>query len=638
MGEVLVMSVILICNIVWWVLPVYNRISNRPTNSVPHLESHALTKDRWVWDKIFGWAGWVGMWDAALAIVFVVRENFITKAMLGNEGGQYHIGLKFHIYCGFLCLFFETLHALYYLFAHVADNSIYGKDGVLMPYGYNGTWGITSYVALVIVSGFALYPIRRKNFRLFMYVHYIYVIFLMAAFFHFYMAWYPIVGAMLYLIFDRLSANLSIQRWGYIRLRQVSDVVTRVDIPRTGSTQPYAPGDWVKVQLPKVDPTQWHPFSIASSYETSPDAITLYIKKSGGWTCKLHDLAGTNKDGIRIGGRVTGIYGSKCTAYLTSPAIVFIGGGTGMAAIIPFLREYCAQNDPRKHPVYLIWVAQKRADILAFRDLLVDLCSPTSRLSSVRTRLHLTRETVVHEIIDVDVTNDPKLKYEPQHKVTIPNSAYLTNKISVRSTDSLNTFSRPLNKNITLSRTPTSRSKSSGRPSKHYPELPLKTRLLRILLCLLVFGGGLACYVLARNMLFDYDFKDCLVVSPIKLSPARHFLCFYWFPWGPITLSCAGALILGSSLTFLATAFNKQIIVSEVIEDEIVTQVPEIEALNFKNNRPDWNQLFDDLEQRMDRFGVVSVVTAGPEEMVQRVEERALKNGKFNFVRESWQT
>ncbi|KAJ1556275.1 hypothetical protein HK096_000886, partial [Nowakowskiella sp. JEL0078] len=56
-GEVFVMFVLLICNLIWWIVPVYNRISFRPSNIGDHLENHALTQEGWIWDKIFGWAG-----------------------------------------------------------------------------------------------------------------------------------------------------------------------------------------------------------------------------------------------------------------------------------------------------------------------------------------------------------------------------------------------------------------------------------------------------------------------------------------------------------------------------------------------------------------------------------------------------
>ncbi|KAJ1544661.1 hypothetical protein HK096_007288, partial [Nowakowskiella sp. JEL0078] len=539
--------------------------------------------------------------------------------MLGNEGGQYHTGIKFHIFLGYLCLFFESIHALYYLFAHVYDGDIYVQNNVLMPYGYNGTWGIISYGCLCIMCVFAVYGSRRKNFRLFMYTHYLYVVFLLAALFHFYWSWYPIVGAMLYILYDRLSTSLNMQRWNGIRIRQVSEGVTRVDIPRIGSKIPYQPGDWVKIQISKIDPTQWHPFSISSVYESSPRVLTLYVKNSGQWTKKLHALAG-DFQGIKVPGRVTGVFGSRCSAYLSSPAIVFIGGGTGMAAILPFLRKYVELNDPRKFIVYLVWVAQKKTDILAFREFIVDLCDSKTNIYHLQLKLYLTKENPNsnQNIIEVDLTtdNDKKIK-----KANEPLD------MNLKKTNDLDKqIFPPRNHSLPRFETPIKIASSSMTSLQHAPGTPIPIpevdysihdRFLRVTLAIIVYGGGIAGYCLSRLFMFDYTLVECHSTSAVGMTSIQHFVCFYWMPWGPALSAATVALLFGSLFTFLSSGFNRQIKVEHEVVDDPYAYLPELDLLAYQSKRPDWDSIFDEIDQKTSEMKGVSVVAAGPEKMMQ---------------------
>jgi hypothetical protein len=200
-GEVVVIAAITLANLIWWFVPVI--ISLNVSRYLYAAEASLDGKPdeltvREALNRIFGWAGgyqelsfafffffesytfvlllagWAGTWDACLALFFVIRENVITKAVFGRSGGQYHTGVRFHIFCGyagkvtfqrctwsfllinsdpfpfasdllflisssyFIALVLITLHSVFFIAAYVID----GYDQTMwVPIVYNQTVG-----------------------------------------------------------------------------------------------------------------------------------------------------------------------------------------------------------------------------------------------------------------------------------------------------------------------------------------------------------------------------------------------------------------------------------------------------------------------------------------------------------------
>ncbi|KAI8925960.1 hypothetical protein BC831DRAFT_251237, partial [Entophlyctis helioformis] len=79
-GDVVLVAVLTVFTLVWWFAPVIAR----STVDIGGHHEHSKTMLRLVFDHIAGWAGMAGMWDAGMAIVFVIRENHLMKSALAT--------------------------------------------------------------------------------------------------------------------------------------------------------------------------------------------------------------------------------------------------------------------------------------------------------------------------------------------------------------------------------------------------------------------------------------------------------------------------------------------------------------------------------------------------------------------------
>ncbi|KAI8905204.1 hypothetical protein EDD86DRAFT_212448 [Gorgonomyces haynaldii] len=378
-GDIFGMAAVVLANLIWWFVPAISRIVAPPAHGMGGEAPHEMTV-RLVFDKIFGWAGMAGVWDAGYCILFAVRENAFAKTVLGKDGGQYHRGLKYHIVFGYWSFGLITLHSLYYILAYLADNTLAEK---ILPwvnaYGFYNFYGLIAWICMILMIATSVFKVRRLNYRIFYWTHQLYVPFLLFSALHYYVIWYAVVGPLIYLIFDRLAPRLRFKRQTLASIKRVSHDTVRMDISNP-SGYAYGPGDWVNVLVPQISSLNWHPFSIASSYTVSSN-LTLFCKANGPWTSALLDLG---QKEIEIPVKVDGPFGSNHRMHHKYQSLVVVAGGAGVAALCPYIVEWAKTGKP----LTIYWSCKRYEDFLPYQELL----NTVHQHKWINLNLHVTRD------------------------------------------------------------------------------------------------------------------------------------------------------------------------------------------------------------------------------------------------------
>lgn len=150
-------------------------------------------------------------------------------------------------------------------------------------------------------------------------------------------------------------------------LRFYRDKGSRLVVPRTNVTQkgdsmvcirlprtfPYLAGQYCELKLPSLSRFEWHPFTIASSPHESE--MLFFVKKSGDWTTKLHDMAGAEKADAPtyLDIFVRGPFGAPAQHVGQYEHVVLISGGVGatpFASITKYAHHWIENYAPRQLP------------------------------------------------------------------------------------------------------------------------------------------------------------------------------------------------------------------------------------------------------------------------------------------------
>jgi NADPH oxidase len=144
------------------------------------------------------------------------------------------------------------------------------------------------FMTLMMVT--ALPFVRRRVFEVFYYLHVVFVVsMVVCAFFHTGVV-VPSLVALTWGV-DLVIRKLYMACIRYPRkasVRTISDTVVEVCFPKTDGFD-YNPGQYINIAIPELSVFEWHPFSLSSSPEQK--FVTLHIRRVGGWTSALYDLA-----------------------------------------------------------------------------------------------------------------------------------------------------------------------------------------------------------------------------------------------------------------------------------------------------------------------------------------------------------
>merc|ERR1719361_3112248 len=120
---------------------------------------------------------------------------------------------------------------------------------------------------------------------------------------------------------------------------------------------------YVFINIPSIDPLQWHPFSISNPLHHS--STVFFIKNMGnGWTKRLNEMAATLRSIDHLTVAVEGPYGMTLD-FENYRHIVLVAGGVGitpMHNIFMTLYEEIINSKSERIPFFELWWINKTAE------------------------------------------------------------------------------------------------------------------------------------------------------------------------------------------------------------------------------------------------------------------------------------
>eukprot|EP00189_Rhodosorus_marinus_P013517 CAMPEP_0184747194 /NCGR_PEP_ID=MMETSP0315-20130426/9539_1 /TAXON_ID=101924 /ORGANISM="Rhodosorus marinus, Strain UTEX LB 2760" /LENGTH=681 /DNA_ID=CAMNT_0027219965 /DNA_START=421 /DNA_END=2466 /DNA_ORIENTATION=- len=627
-GDLIVTFILLSANLIWALahfLKVY--YERRPLYGV----IYDTDKDMRI-GVAYSWAyflAWGGMMDAGATILFTLREDYLTRTVMGPEGGEYFHGIKYHIGLGYLTFAILTIHSFY-----IGGVELYFTDGDVWrtfnpASGYNGHvnfWGVLAWCFLAVMVVTSLWAVRRWNYRIFYWGHQFYILFVFAAAVHWQTAIYPVVGALLFFTYDRIVPYLNFNRGVVGKITRVAEEIIRVDVPlQRAVNMEYAPGDWINLRIPHVNLVSFHPFSIGSFYRTSPSHATVFVKARGSWTHKLQAKSPELGETVSMKMHVEGPFGVRQKTYLHSAEFAIIGAGTGITAVLPYAFQYSLVHPERK--VAVVWIARWVEEMACYPELYA-MCQYLESNNNFEIKLHLTREESGRsqqiEMETVESSSPPPARSSPS-EVSADGSG---GRVGIDSQEDEEVDS--------------SENVSSEGDLKHAEKVKSKSALIgygaAVAMVVAVFGIGIFSFFWPRAAFqtgLDREELDCYHWNPddiTSLSGYQMFMCFYVQAM-TMTISILMAAIAGGVVVLLYP------VVVERRSGWKNFHPPKPLPRRKVNTpwvvgRPEFEKLIGSIAESGAES--VGLMVAGPERMVLQLDQLCLKQRKLEFFRESW--
>ena len=316
------------------------------------------------WIEAAAATGLVGA--VGLAVQFLTSGRFETLS--GRVGID--VTMMFHKWSARLVLWIVILHPLAFAFPMALQNPAGGVLRVTnmfaMPSFLSGVLALAALGALIVLAvtrDRLRYEIWRGLHGLLaaaligLMIHHILEVGTYSAFVQLRVFW-AVLGILIVLnviyIYGFRTYKLRQNQWRIDTVRHVGHRLWEIALKPIGHHMlSYYAGQFVWLSVhPRLFPLFDHPFSIASSPQTSSE-LTLVIKESGDFTQKIGELS----PGTLVG--LDGPHGSFVLADDDAERLLFIAGGVGIAPILGLLRDLAISGDTR--PVSLIY-ASKRPD------------------------------------------------------------------------------------------------------------------------------------------------------------------------------------------------------------------------------------------------------------------------------------
>ena len=231
------------------------------------------------------------------AFVTAMRNSTLTMLL----GIPFERAIWYHKLSARLAYVNGLMHT-YVSFAHPTADGAYavppptavgGNDTDLGRFLFSDTvnaGGTMLLVFMTLIMVTALPFVRRRVFEVFYYLHVMFVLsMVVCAFFHTGVL-VPTLVALTWGV-DLLIRKVYMACIRYPRkasVRIISDTVVEVCFPKIDGFD-YNPGQYINIAIPELSLFEWHPFSLSSSPEQK--IVTLHIRRVGGWTSALYDLA-----------------------------------------------------------------------------------------------------------------------------------------------------------------------------------------------------------------------------------------------------------------------------------------------------------------------------------------------------------
>ncbi|KAE8903632.1 hypothetical protein PF005_g8675 [Phytophthora fragariae] len=288
---------------------------------------------------------------------------------------SYANGVRYHRWFGTLTILTALLHCTGFYWSWIREgtwvedalpcfrNCKVGEDG---EYRWKNTFGTIALLCFLTIGVTSMGRIRRKMYEVFYYVHHLFIIATIFVILHWNstLAWlFPSV--MMYTACRALSSSNVFTPVSVREFTTLSNDVVKIVLERsTTRAGEFKIGNFVYLNVPAISKLQWHPFTISSSPQTSPDTLTILIKALGDWTQELLKYSDECKaNNVLPTVYMDGYYGASLELYNEYATVCLVGGGIGVTPLLAILEDLVAKL--RQSAV----LSQKVLFIFTFREL-----------------------------------------------------------------------------------------------------------------------------------------------------------------------------------------------------------------------------------------------------------------------------
>ena len=336
-----------------------------------------------------GTAGGLGLLFGMLFIT--MSRNFLTMLRESWIGTFIPIDsyVDFHKQVAWVTVAFAAIHSIGHVsnFSHIANLSktslsclfpmLFANDGDPSPdifyYFYSSSAGITGLLlvlALSVMAVFAQNKVRRFSFRLFWGSHLIYYTIVPLILIH---GMEGIIQEPRFLkqitlpimIFS-MDKLISKSR-AVIYMRMLESHLLPSKVVKLILQKPinfvYKSGQWLRICVPEISETEFHPFSITSSPHEG--ILSVHIRAVGPWTNKLRERVNCpQKDLPKV--RILGPFGECHQNWFQYNCSVMIGAGIGVTPFASILKDVAWKMKHHRHSfcrtkkMYFIWVTRSQ--------------------------------------------------------------------------------------------------------------------------------------------------------------------------------------------------------------------------------------------------------------------------------------
>jgi predicted ferric reductase len=246
-----------------------------------------------IWSPSVAITGKIARYNLMAVLIFCQRNSLVTFLM----GVPFDRGLFYHKLAGRVSGVTGLLHTIsYFLDVKYHHNHPFAETFCMGA--FTGSVNISGSAMFMFIFGIAISSlpcIRRRLFEFFYYLHILFTVAIVVCTFFHSGKLIPIFASCTWGM-DLFIRSFVMARFRYpkkAQLKTMGESVIELKFPKN-DTFDYNPGQYIYVAIPDISSFQWHPFSIISS----PDQpyVTLNIRKVGGWTSALLDLAKTEKE------------------------------------------------------------------------------------------------------------------------------------------------------------------------------------------------------------------------------------------------------------------------------------------------------------------------------------------------------
>jgi ferric-chelate reductase len=351
--------------------------------------------------------GALALGNMTYLFVAVVRNNFSRYSITPS----FERNIFLHKWIGRFILLFVILHAV------CAPSKLSVAELSTTPSYYMSssrvTIGIAALVVLIIVAIISLAIVRRGVYEIFYWIHLsLGILFMVFTCIHVgNKSWkYVIPGFIIFgydLIVRVFFAYVKRRNATITKIDTVELQVCRLHIKVPGGFQ-YKGGQFIFVNIPKISPLTWHPFSIVSVEGGGSDEIQLLIKGTGenfSFTNSLSSKAVGFQAPLTV--HIDGPYGGPTIDFDLYAVNVFFAGGIGITPMWSILLEQvtlAVQSDrPQQKHIFLFWSLRSLNGLADLDPGLLSLCERICQHNNVRVSVVLhttTSKHVAHEIED----------------------------------------------------------------------------------------------------------------------------------------------------------------------------------------------------------------------------------------------